>query len=150
MFCFTRGRLATDQEERFNNTSYDGNPDCRRKQLDLKSSMISNDDAQITSYGCNYSNSVAFNDQHVKQEMKKQSINQQQQQLYSTHNATNHKDDDHPWSSCFTGENKHINYLDFSRDRKRNQHEVLDQYTSLQVHVVEKKLALRKLMRSAG
>lgn len=136
MFCFTRGRLATDQEERFiNNTCCDSNPDYRRKQLDQKSS-ISINDAQITSYGCNYSSSVAFNiDHHVKQEMKEKSINQQQQQLYSTQDATNHKDHDHPWSSCFGGENNHINYLDFSRDRKRNQDQVLDQNTSLQVHV---------------
>lgn len=134
MFCFTRGRLAADQEERFNNTSCDNNPDYR-KQQDQKSS-ISINDAQITSYGCNYSNSVASNiDHYVKQEMKEQSINQQQQKLYNTQAATNHKGHDHPWSSCFSGENNHVNYLDFSRDRKRNQHDVLDQNTSLQVHV---------------
>ncbi|WOH03549.1 hypothetical protein DCAR_0622948 [Daucus carota subsp. sativus] len=63
--------------------------------------------------------------------MKEQSINQQEE-LYSTSDETNHKDHDHPWSSCFTGGSNHINYLDFSRDRKRNQHQVLDQYASLQ------------------
>ncbi|KAK1360182.1 BHLH domain-containing protein [Heracleum sosnowskyi] len=126
------GRLqATDQEERLGNTSCDSNPDYRRKQLDQKSS-INDDTDQIISYSRNYSNSVVFDDHHVKPEMKEQSISQQQQELYSTYNVTNHKEHDHPWSSCFTSENNHINYLDFSRDRKRNQHEALDQYTSLQ------------------
>lgn len=137
MFCFTRGRLqANDQEESFDNTTgCDSNPDYRRKQVDQKSS-ISND-AQIISYTRNYGNNVVFDDHHLKQEMKEQSISQQQQELYTTYNnVTNHKDHHHhPWSSCFTTENNHINYLDFSRDRKRNQHQVVDQYTSLQVHV---------------
>lgn len=135
MFRLTRGRLATDQEERFNSTSCDGYPDYRRKQLDHNSSI--NDEAQMTSHGPrNFSNRGAFDDHHLKHEMKEQIINQQQQELYSTHNSANHKDHDHPWSSCFTGENNHINNLDFSRNRKRNQHQVHDQYyTSLQVHV---------------
>ncbi|KAL8147374.1 hypothetical protein AgCh_004905 [Apium graveolens] len=42
----------------------------------------------------------------------------------------NHKEHDHPWSFSFS--DNHINYLDFSRDRKRSQDEVLDQSTSLQ------------------
>uniref|UniRef100_A0A164UZ08 BHLH domain-containing protein n=1 Tax=Daucus carota subsp. sativus TaxID=79200 RepID=A0A164UZ08_DAUCS len=124
------GRLATEQEERLSSTSCDSDLDNRRKQLDQKSSI--SDDAQITSsYGRNYSSRVAFDNDHVKQEMKEQSINQQEE-LYSTSDETNHKDHDHPWSSCFTGGSNHINYLDFSRDRKRNQHQVLDQYASLQ------------------
>ncbi|KAL8147375.1 hypothetical protein AgCh_004906 [Apium graveolens] len=32
------GRLETDQEERFNNSSNDSNPDFKRKQMDQKSS----------------------------------------------------------------------------------------------------------------
>ena len=136
MFCFTRGRrLATEQEERLNSTSCDSDLDNRRKQLDQKSSI--SDDAQITSsYGRNYSSRVAFDNDHVKQEMKEQSINQQEELYTSTCDETNRKDDDHPWSFCFTGGSNHINYLDFSRDRKRNQHHALDQYASLQqVHV---------------
>ncbi|KAL8098956.1 hypothetical protein AgCh_031602 [Apium graveolens] len=120
-------RLETDQEKGFNNSSNDSNPDFRRKQLDQKSS----NNSQITSYGCHYSNSFSFNiDHHGEQGMKEESIYQQQQQLYSTQDAMNHKYHDHPWPSSFT--DNHINYLDFSRDRKRSQDEVLDQNTSLQ------------------